>query len=124
MLLLPIMPTTPFLLLAAFCYARGSERFYIWLLTNRWFGEYIRAWRNRNRCWRHPTRSQIDIERIKLVIAGTGTRVDERPGHRGANPGDDRWTTAGAIGLARRGRKHASTACHWPEGELRQESGA
>ncbi|MFO7863496.1 MAG: DUF454 family protein, partial [Salinivirgaceae bacterium] len=35
----PILPTTPFLLLAAFCYARSSEKFYIWLLTNRWFGE-------------------------------------------------------------------------------------
>lgn len=43
---LPIMPTTPFLLLTAFCYARGSERFYFWLLTNKYFGSYIRAWRN------------------------------------------------------------------------------
>ena len=45
-LLLPIVPTTPFLLLAAFCYARGSARVYRWLLTNRFFGEYIRAWRD------------------------------------------------------------------------------
>ncbi len=41
-LLLPVVPTTPFLLLAAFCYARGSRRFHHWLLTNRWCGEYIR----------------------------------------------------------------------------------
>ncbi len=42
---LPVLPTTPFLLLAAVCYARSSERFYHWLLTNRWFGEYIRNYR-------------------------------------------------------------------------------
>lgn len=44
-LLLPAMPGTPLLLLAAACFARGSERFYIWLLTNRWFGAYVRDWR-------------------------------------------------------------------------------
>lgn len=42
---LPILPTTPFLLLAAVCYARSSRRFYHWLLTNRWFGRYIRNYR-------------------------------------------------------------------------------
>jgi uncharacterized membrane protein YbaN (DUF454 family) len=41
----PILPTTPFLLLAAFCYARSSRRFYHWLITNRWFGSYIRNYR-------------------------------------------------------------------------------
>ena len=44
---LPLLPTTPFLLLAAFCYARSSQKFYIWLLTNRWFGEYIRNYREK-----------------------------------------------------------------------------
>lgn len=44
-ILLPVVPTTPFLLLAATCYANSSERFYVWLLTNRFFGQYIRDWR-------------------------------------------------------------------------------
>jgi len=43
-IILPILPTTPFLLLAAVCYARSSERWYNWLLHNRWFGSYIRNW--------------------------------------------------------------------------------
>jgi uncharacterized protein len=40
---LPLMPTTVFLLLAAACYARSSERFYQKLVTNRWLGGYIAA---------------------------------------------------------------------------------
>jgi len=44
---LPLIPTTPFLLLAAFCYAKSSDRFYTWLITNRFFGDYIRNYRER-----------------------------------------------------------------------------
>jgi len=43
--LLPLLPTTPFLLLAAICFARCSPRFYQWLVTNRWFGEYLNNYR-------------------------------------------------------------------------------
>ncbi len=42
---LPILPTTPFLLLAAFCYARSSGRFYSMLMNNRYLGNYIRNYR-------------------------------------------------------------------------------
>jgi uncharacterized protein len=39
---LPLVPTTVFLLLAAFCYSRSSERFHTWLITHRWCGIYIK----------------------------------------------------------------------------------
>lgn len=42
---LPILPTTPFLLLATTCYAHSSQRFYDWMIDNRYFGRYIRDWR-------------------------------------------------------------------------------
>jgi uncharacterized membrane protein YbaN (DUF454 family) len=41
----PILPTTPFLLLSAACYLKGSERMYKWLTTNRIFGTYIRNYK-------------------------------------------------------------------------------
>ena len=42
---LPIMPTVPFMLLAAFCFARGSQRFHNWLVYHPRFGPPIRDWR-------------------------------------------------------------------------------
>src|SRR5687767_2995104 len=45
-MILPLMPTTVFLLMAAYCYSRSSDRFYTWLLTNRWCGEYISNYRS------------------------------------------------------------------------------
>jgi len=41
-IVLPVLPTTPFLLLTAYCYDRGSERLHKWLMDNRVFGDYIR----------------------------------------------------------------------------------
>lgn len=43
---LPLLPTTVFLLMAAYCYSRSSERFHTWLLTNRWFGPYIKDYKS------------------------------------------------------------------------------
>ena len=41
----PLLPTTPFLLLAATCFIRSSDRMYAWLMHHRWFGGYLRNYR-------------------------------------------------------------------------------
>lgn len=38
---IPVLPTTPFLLLASFCYIRSSKHLYNWLINHRIFGPYI-----------------------------------------------------------------------------------
>ena len=44
---LPLLPTVPFLLLAAFCFARSSERLHRWLLDHPTFGRPIQDWQAR-----------------------------------------------------------------------------
>jgi uncharacterized membrane protein YbaN (DUF454 family) len=59
----PLLPTTPFLLLAAYFFARGSERWHRWLMTHRTLSPYILAFREK----RGLTRAQ------KWRIAGLVT---------------------------------------------------
>lgn len=63
-LFLPVLPTTPFMLLAAACYARASKRFYYWLLSNRTFGPMIHEWRKHRSI---PYRTKIAA--IGLMLA-------------------------------------------------------
>ena len=57
-IVLPLLPTTPFLLLAAACFARSSPRLDDWLHHNRLFGPYLRAYRAGHGI---PLRAKISI---------------------------------------------------------------
>ncbi|MCS6944224.1 MAG: YbaN family protein [Sutterellaceae bacterium] len=69
-LFLPLLPTTPFILLAAACYARASPRLYARLLANRTFGPLIYQWRER-RCI--PLRTKVGA--ILLLLASFGISI-------------------------------------------------
>ncbi len=62
---LPVMPTTIFLIIAAACFARSSERFYNWLITNKYLGKFIRDYREHRGM---PLRAKI-IAILMLNIA-------------------------------------------------------
>lgn len=62
---LPLLPTTPFLLLAAFLYCRGSERLYRWLTGHRLLGRYISEYRENKAM---PLKAKI----ISLAMLWTG----------------------------------------------------
>ena len=65
--LLPVMPTAPFVLLAAACWARGSKRFYLWLINHKYMGQYIRDWEKRRAV---PRRAKW-LACIMMTLSGT-----------------------------------------------------
>ena len=69
-IVLPILPTTPLLLLTAACYAYGSERFYIGLMENRFFGPYIRDWRDKKGI---PLKTKLWVIGVLVVTMGIST---------------------------------------------------
>ena len=40
-IVIPILPTTPFILVSAFCFGKSSKRIEKWITSNRYFGSYI-----------------------------------------------------------------------------------
>lgn len=63
--LLPVMPTTPFMILALACFAETSPRFHSMLLNNRWIGAPLKQW-DQTKTVRRRTKTQAVI---MLVIA-------------------------------------------------------
>jgi hypothetical protein len=43
---LPLLPTTPFVLLAAWCFSKSSKRFHTWLLNHKFFGPIVHDWQS------------------------------------------------------------------------------
>jgi len=76
--IVPLLPTTPFLLLSAACYARSSQRCYAWLLNHRVFGQIIHTWQAHRRMPRSAKRVALVL--IPCTFAFSTWMLLERPG--------------------------------------------
>ncbi len=81
---LPLMPSTIFLILAAWCFARSSRRLEAWLLQHRRFGPILRAWRD-----------ERAIPRRAKILACTGMTLGFAIFLLGAQPGP--WLLAAVF---------------------------
>ena len=97
-LFLPLLPTVPFILLAAFFFSKGSQRLEAWLLSHKLFGSSIRAWRQNGSISANAKRSayaafvfsalvglislQMPWTLLLLAVAGSGSVwIYTRPEH-------------------------------------------
>lgn len=78
---LPLLPTTPFLLLANLCFASSSERMQRWILASPLFGPYLREWREQRTVPR-----DAKVKAVLLVVATFGASI--------ALTSDRRWLQA------------------------------
>jgi uncharacterized membrane protein YbaN (DUF454 family) len=77
---LPVLPTTPFVLLAAACFVRSSPRFHRRLLANRLFGPYIAQWQLDHTVPREAKRKAFGLLVVTfsvsiMLVDATGLRV-------------------------------------------------
>ena len=83
---LPVLPTTPFILLAASCYAKGSPRFHGWLLRHRLFGPLVKDWQTHRSI---PLRIKwLAIGSMAVSTCGSVYLLQGRP-----------WLQAAVVGL-------------------------
>ncbi len=70
---LPLLPTVPFLLLAAFCFAKSSPLLHSWLLEHKFFGPPIRDWQRSGAIGRH---SKLAATVSIAVVFGASLALD------------------------------------------------
>ncbi len=71
---LPILPTTPFVLLAAWCFSRSSDKFHSWLINHKQLGSIIKAWQSGDgippqACYKAIAMTWLGMSISMLIIA-------------------------------------------------------
>lgn len=76
--ILPLLPTTPFVILSAFFFARSSPKLHNWLITHPWFSEPIKNWEERGAIPRYAkllSSGMMTISVVSLFFRFWGTEL-------------------------------------------------
>ena len=68
-IMLPLLPTVPFILLSAFCFARSNDRLHYWLVTHPWFAEGIHQWQSKRALSRPLKRKAMFMSCVSFCIS-------------------------------------------------------
>ncbi len=68
-IILPLLPTVPFVILAAFCFARSSPRLEAWLVEHESFGPHIMNWREGRAITKKGKRAALVAFSVSVIIA-------------------------------------------------------
>ncbi|MGI2066561.1 YbaN family protein [Shewanella sp. MF08487] len=68
-IVLPLLPTVPFILLAAFCFARSSERLHYWLMTHPWFADALTQWQEQRAMRKGLKRKAMIVSALSFSVS-------------------------------------------------------
>ncbi|AVT49222.1 YbaN family protein [Shewanella baltica] len=68
-IVLPLLPTVPFILLAAFCFARSSERLHHWLMTHPWFADPLTQWQEQRAMRKGLKRKAMVVSALSFSVS-------------------------------------------------------
>lgn len=68
-IVLPLLPTVPFILLAAFCFARSSERLHYWLMTHPWFADALTQWQEQRAMSKGLKRKAMIVSALSFSVS-------------------------------------------------------
>lgn len=68
-IVLPLLPTVPFILLAAFCFARSSERLHHWLMTHPWFADALTQWQEQRAMRKGLKRKAMIVSALSFSVS-------------------------------------------------------
>ncbi|WP_372872451.1 YbaN family protein [Shewanella sp.] len=66
---LPLLPTVPFVLLSAFCFARSSERLHSWLLAHPWFSDALNNWEQKKAIRKGLKRKAMLLSSLSFMVS-------------------------------------------------------
>ncbi|WP_076542297.1 YbaN family protein [Shewanella sp. UCD-KL21] len=68
-IVVPLLPTVPFILLAAYCFARSSTRMHHWLMTHPWFAEALNDWQDKRAINKRLKKKAMIMTTLSFVVS-------------------------------------------------------